>query len=223
MPGTTRLNIYNDALMLCGERFLASLTEDREPRRLLDQVWDSNGVNYCLEQGQWQFAMRTQQLDYDPDMEPPFGYQYAFEKPTDWILTSAVCTDGYFTTPLIRYADEMGYWFADLQTIYVKFVSNDANYGGSLAMWPSTFASYVSAYFASQIIGKLSGKEKSIVFLMGNPGDLDGGELGRRLTVAKNRAMMTQATQFPAQGAWVRSRFGRRSNWDRGNPGSLTG
>jgi len=39
---TSRLKLYNDALTACGESHLASLTEDREPRRLLDHVWDEN-------------------------------------------------------------------------------------------------------------------------------------------------------------------------------------
>lgn len=80
---TTQLDIYNGALLHCGERFLASLTEQREPRRLLDRVWSSNGVKTCLEQGQWNFAMRTIQIDYDPSIAPSFGYARAFQKPND--------------------------------------------------------------------------------------------------------------------------------------------
>lgn len=219
--GTTRLQLYNDALMLCGERFLASLNEEREPRRLLDQVWDSNGVRYCLEQGQWQFAMRTQQVDYDPSTEPPFGYRRAFNKPDDWVLTSALCSDAYFRTPLLSYADELQLWYADLDTIYVKFVSNDASYGADLSIWPATFSDYAAAYFASKVIAKLTQDEKRIAFLLGAPGDIDGGELGRRLKVAKSRAAMTQPTQFPAQGSWTRSRYGSRG--DRGNRNQLIG
>ena len=37
----TRLQLYNSALLLLGERNLASLSENREPRRLLDHVWDT--------------------------------------------------------------------------------------------------------------------------------------------------------------------------------------
>ena len=217
----TRLDIYNDALLLCGERFLASLSEAREPRRLLDQVWDSNGVRYCLEQGQWQFAMRTQQLDYDPSTEPTFGYRRAFNKPTDWVLTSALCSDEFFRVPLLAYADELAFWYAELDTIYVKFVSDDSNYGGDLAKWPATFHDYVAAHFASKIITKTSASKERIAFLMGNPGDLDGGELGRRMKIAKSRAAMTQPAQFPAQGGWTSSRQGRRG--ERGSRTRLIG
>ena len=67
---TSRLQIYNGALLLCEERFLSSLTEDREPRHLLDHVWNNGGVRYCLEQGQWRFAMRSVSLDYDTSVVP---------------------------------------------------------------------------------------------------------------------------------------------------------
>jgi hypothetical protein len=224
--GTTRLQIYNNALTICGETRLASLTEDRKPRRLLDQVWDSNGVQYCLEQGQWQFAMRTQRIDYDPDFAPTFGYSRAFQKPTDWVLTSAVCTDEFFRTPLLAYADELDYWYADLDEIFVKFVSNDADYGQDLGKWPASFCDYVDAYFASKVIYDLTGDKERIAFLLGTAGRTDGGELGRRLTVAKSRSAMTQPSRrFPISG-WNAARLGKRGNGpmgDRGNSGSLIG
>ena len=221
--GTSRLQLYNDALLICGARFLTTLSEDVESRRLLDNVWDSNGVRYCLEQGQWQFAMRTQKIEYDPSTEPPFGYNRAFNKPTDWVLTSALCTDEFFNVPLLGYADELEFWYSSIDTIYVKFVSDDTNYGYDLAIWPATFCDYAAAYFASKILTKISSSEDRIRYLMGAPGDIDGGELGRRLTIAKSRAAMTQPTQFPASGSWTSSRFGRNGARDRGSRSRLIG
>jgi hypothetical protein len=136
---TTKLQLYNNALLLCGERALGSLTEEREPRRLLDQVYDTDGIKKCLEMGQWKFAMRTIQIDYDPDVSPTFGYQRAFDKPTDWVVTSSVCSDEYFRAPLLQYTDEAGYWYADLNTIYVRYVSDDAQYGKNIGSWPGSF------------------------------------------------------------------------------------
>ena len=225
MAGTTRLKLYNGALLLCGERFLASLTEDREPRRLLDNVWDGSGVRYCLEQGEWQFAMRTQKIDYDPSTEPPFGYLRAFNKPTDWVATHAVCSDEYFRMPLLRYSDEVTCWFSDLDSIYVKFVSDDDDYGNDMAKWPQSFCDYTEAYFASKIILKLTSDKGKLEFLFGAPGKIDGGELGRRLKIGKSRACLTKSTQIPAEGRWNRARGGRGYGpmGDGGTSGSLTG
>lgn len=224
--GTTRLQLYNDALQLCGERFLSALSDTGEARRQLDQVWSSNGVNYCLEQGQWQFAMRTQQVEVDESFgTPDFGYRYAFTKPEDWIRTSAVCSDAYFRSPLLRYSDEMGHWFADIQPIYVKFVSSDSDYGGDLSLWPASFCAYAAAYFASKIIARLGGEraeQKALLFGV----DGKGGTLDRTLTEAKSQAASTQPTQFFAEGSWVQSRRSRRGYGpfgDGGTSGSLTG
>lgn len=220
--GTTRLQIYNNALTLCGETSLSSLTEDRKPRRLLDQVWDSNGVRYCLEQGQWQFAMRTQQIDHDPDFDQQFGFQYAFQKPSDWVLTSAFCADEYFSTPITQYADELDYWYADTDPVYVKFVSDDEDYGLDLANWPASFCDYVDAYFASKVIYGLTSDKERIAFLVGTNGRPDSGELGRRLKIAKSRSAMTQPARQPAVGVWNTARRSR-NNSDRGPKNSLMG
>lgn len=219
----TRLQLYNNALLLCGERFLASLSEDREPQRLLDQVYNSNGIDYVLERGQWWFAMRSVQIDYDASQDPSFGYQYAFSMPTDWIRTSAVCQDEYFRVPLICQAAEPDYWYADITPIYVKYVSNDADWGADLSRWPATFANYAAAYFASQIIGKLGGdKSEQIKALLGPKGILE-----RTLHEAKNSAASTQPTQVLAQGRWTKARqgnkYGRGPFGDGGTTGSLLG
>ena len=152
----TQLSLYNEALRICGERKLASLTENREPRRILDSVWDANAINYCLEQGQWKFAIRTAKLENNASMEPAFGYQYGFDKPTDLIRLTALCSDEYFNVPLTQYSEEAGYWFSDLDEIYIQYVSNDASYGNDFSLYPETYMRYVASYLASEIIDRLT-------------------------------------------------------------------
>lgn len=226
MPGITRLQLYNNALMVCGDSSLASLTEAREPRRLLDDVYNSNGIDYCLEQGQWWFAMRAVQIDYDPSITPDFGYQYAFTKPTDWINTSALCQDERFNVPLTRYNDERANWYADITPIYAKYISNDPTFGKDLSQWPASFAEYVATYFASRIIHKLSGdKSSQRETIFGPPGQPSKGLLAGQLHRARGAAAQTQPTQWPAQGSWSRARQGWRGNrgpfGDGGTSGSL--
>lgn len=212
----SRLSLYNDALIICGERRLASLTEDREPRYLLDDVWNNDGVKLCLEEGQWYFAMRGVQVDYDPDLAPPFGYSRAFSKPDDWVLTSALCTDEFFRDPLTRYVDEAGYWYSDLDTIYVRYVSNDDDYGQNMAFWPRTFTEFVVAHFAEKIVLKLSGGEARLETVQKIRKDAK--------KLAKNRCAMALPTSFPAQGNWSKARARGSSRRDGGNTnGSLIG
>ena len=211
-----QLSIYNGALLVCGERFLSSLSEDREPRRLLDQVWSSNLKRTMLEQGQWTFAMRTVQFDYDPSITPDFGYARAFAKPDDWVLTSGVCADEYFRSPLTRYFDEANYWYSDLDTIYVRYVSDDVDYGGGLSRWPESFREFVEAHMASKIILKLSNSES----------ERERVEKLREklLKQAKSITAMASPTSFPAQGSWsrARNRFPNRRDGG-GTTGSLIG
>lgn len=216
MGTPTQLDLYNRALLACGERSLATLSEAREPRYLLDQVWDQNGVIECLEEGQWRFAMRAVQVNYDPTITPTWGYRRAFAKPADWVLTSGVCADEYLRVPLTRYLDERGYWFCELTTIYVRYISDDAAWGLNMALWPASFFDFVGCHFASQIIGKITQDASRIK-------DVRDQRKEAKL-LARNRTAMEDPTTFPAQGSWTKARqrwLGRR---DGGNSsGNLIG
>lgn len=211
---TTRLGLYNSALREVGERKLASLSENRAPRRALDSVWDDNLIRYCLEQGLWNFAMRTIELEYSPSVEPSFGYQRAFDKPEDFVRTAGLCTDEYFKNPLLQYSDEAGFWFTDLATIYVRYVSDDNAYGNDLSLWPESFTKFVYTYMAAQIVEPLTQNASKAAALE--------KKAARLLVDAKAKDAMAEPTAFLPTGSWVMSRRGG-GRGDRGNRGSLIG
>lgn len=218
---TDRLSLYNGALRECQERRLASLSENREPRRLLDDVWQAGDgiVKYVLQRKQWRFARRTVEIAANPSMDPAFGYQYAFSFPEDWERTCAVCQDEYLEAPLLRYHVEVGkYWYADIDPIYVSYVSSDADYGGDLSNWPPNFVLYVETHMASLIAGRLTGSKA-------NRNDLI--KLAKmRLKEAANTDAMEESTKFPPspQGTFVSARLGGRgSRLDRGSRSRLIG
>lgn len=220
-----RLSIYNGALMVCGERTIANLSVNEEGRRLLDYVWADNGVRHCLEAGQWKFAMCGAKFNYDTGITPQFGFHRAFAKPAEWVLTSAVCQDEYFRTPLLQYSDEASHWLADLDTIYVKYVSSSLAFGGNMAAWPASFTNYVHQYFASKIILKLTNDTERHTRILGKTIGGRDGTMERALLEAKNRDAMAGPTTFPARGAWNTARAGRRGigYLDGGNSGQLIG
>lgn len=222
---TDRLKIYNGALLLCGEGQLSSVTENREARYLLDLVWNDGGVRYCLEQAQWHFAMRASRFDYEPSIDPDWGYRRAFTKPSDWVATSGVFEDEYLRCPLTDYADEVMYWFADRDEIFVKYVSDAATYGMDFAKWPATFTDYVKAYFAGRIITKLPGGAEKREFLLGPTGRENRGWVNHCLLIAKNKSAMSQPATFPTRGTWAQARHAgyRRPFRDGGNTNSLIG
>ena len=102
MAGLLQLKIYNAALGHLGERKIASLTENREPRRVLDDFYN-DVVQYCLERGTWEFAARNVQIDASTSSSPPFGFTNAFVKPTDWVRTVLLSANECFDPPLRQF------------------------------------------------------------------------------------------------------------------------
>ena len=165
----TQLQIFNGALLLLetGPISQSELTNNTvEKARILNSAW-TGAIDKCLEQGLWKFAMRTVLIDSSPSQTSDFGFQYAFDHPTDYIRTNAVCSDEYFRSPLGEgYTDEGGFWWADIDPIYVQYVSNDVDFGGDLSLWTASFQSYVEAYLAWRSAGALKGNRDNAEKIM---------------------------------------------------------
>lgn len=211
---TTQLTLYNGALLILGERSLASLAESRESRRLLDTVWARPAVKDVLEMGLWNFATRSVEVEYSPSVSPSFGYSHVFDRPTDIVRTVALCSDEEFRIPITQYMTEGPYWFANTTPIYVRYVSDDASYGNDLAAWPGNFTRLVEAYLADSIVIRLTNDKSEWQRVR--------AVMQKALQDAKNTDAMEQPTMFPPPGLWVRSRRGNGGS-DRGNRGSLIG
>lgn len=206
VDATIKLAIYNEALTdFLGERPLSSLSEARSPRRVLDAIWNAGAMDYCLEKGNWNFAMRSVRATYSPSADLGFGFSYAFDKPTDWLRTAALCTDEFFENTLMRYRDEAGFWYCDLDTIYVKFVSKGDDYGYNLSLWTQAFRKYVASYLAHKGCKRISGASAT---------DMEEAEriMKKALYGAKSHDAAGEAAVFPQTGSWVNSRMnGRRT------------
>lgn len=198
---TDKLGLYNAALRLCKARALANLNENVESRRVLDGVWADDPVKYCLEQGQWQWASRAVKLSYSNSVAPDFGFQRAFEKPADWVRLVAISTDEYFTEAYNRFSDEAGFIFADIDELYVKYVSDDVSYGRNYALWPKTFEQYVTAFIASEAVGRLTDSDTTV--------DKLEDQVKRRLSAAQNFDGVNRPVAFPPRGTFVNARHGR--------------
>lgn len=214
---TDKLSIYNGALNILGERKLADLDENREPKYQLDDVWDNDFIDRVLQMGQWNFAARSVQLEASPSITPSFGYQYAFDKPQpDFIRTMAVCYDEYFDRPITRYSDEGQWIFCDQELIYLKYVSNDDGFGSDFSLWPANFTEFAEHYLAYKVAPRLAGldfKERTME-----------AKFERALLKAKSTDAMESPAKFPPKGGWADSRQGFRSGRsDRGNRSRLIG
>jgi hypothetical protein len=205
---TSKLEIYNLALSNLGEAEISSLSEAREPRRVLDRYYDGT-VAYCLERGFWNWAMRSVMLDSSASDAPSFGFTNAFVKPTDWVRTYVISASESFENPLLRYQDEGGLWYADCDPMYIRYVSNDASWGMDLSLWPESFADYVSWRLALRAAKRVTGD---------NPSDDMKREEMRSMAFAKSKDAMDDPPGFPPTGTWVQSRGGHsssmRSRWN---------
>ncbi len=210
----SQLGLYNAALLFLGERKLASLGEDREPRRALDEVWNGGFLNRVLEAGQWKFASRTIKLVPCAGITPAFGYKYPFEKPADYVRIMAISLDEHMALPVNQYQDEGNFWYLDYDVIYVTYISNAISVGGDLARWPPAFTQYVEVLLASRVARRLTGNEqlwKDAVALA-----------ARYLTAAESIDAMAGPARFLPPGAWIQARGGNGRR-DNGNRGRLIG
>lgn len=197
----SRLGLYQRAAQILGERRPLALDERVAIRRRFDVVWDAEGVKHCLQRGLWNHSMRAARLDYSPSVEPEFGYRYSFDKPTDWVRTAIVATDESFRSPA-RYADEVGFWWADWTILYVKFVSDDVQYGMDLSLWPANFTEFVAHSFALKAAKATTGSNVDV--------DTLKRDEKRMLILARSTDAMDEPTQFVRSG-WAEARMSRRN------------
>lgn len=205
---SSKLELFNDALLHLGEAKLAALTEDNTARRALDDAYDVT-VKYCLEQGFWNFAVRAIQIDSSASITPTFGYTYAFSKPSDWIRTHTVSTSEDMKFPLMDFVDEPNLWFAHSDPLYIKYVSNATSYGMDLSIWPATFANYVAIRLAMRTCKRITNSSEGVKDLI---------MIERRAKAdAQSKDAMNEPPGYPPSGTWVRSRGSNRMNrsrWD---------
>ena len=207
--GTSKLALYNKALGYLEERKLASLAENRESRRAMDDEYDDNNL-YCVSQGNWNHAIRMVELDAELTQVPNFGPAYAFKKPSDWNHTFQVSDNESFDPLLRNFQDQNGYWFTDITPIYVKYVSNDVNYGLNLGLWTPAYVEYVSCRLAFKVCPRLKQSMDKIK------------SLKAELKSVKAEAVSTDSQDNPPgkppYGTWVMSRAPRGSILPIGSP-----
>lgn len=213
---TDKLSVYNGALGHLGARSIASLSEARESRRVLDWAWARGIVDRALAAGMWDWAARSVMVDYSESIEPAFGLARAFNKPEDHVRTLAVCSDEFFKTAILNYQNEGDYWYADEDTIYVRYVSNGASYGADYGKWPPNFTAYVELLLAADCAKKITGGRSDGETLREQARDM--------LTTAKNLDAMEGPSLQKPLGSWTRARYGGGSNRDdRGSRTNLIG
>ena len=197
---TDRLSLYNGALTLIGAARLANTSERREARYVLDSVWDAGAIRACLQEAQWNWAARTVALSFSDSVQPDFGYTYAFERPSDFVRLVGMSSNENLTPPLQSYEAAGELYFADLKTIYIRYISAGSTYGSDFSLWPSDFRRFVESYLAVEIAPRLSASESKLQRLE--------QQRDQRLRDAASTDAMSGPSKDIPMGSWAKARHG---------------
>ena len=101
---TSKLSLYNGALRILNTARLATLTDDRPERFILDDVYDDS-LTMMLEESDWNFAQRTVQMLATPNLRLDFGFNFGFRRPADFVRLVTLSGNGYFRPTLEDYLE----------------------------------------------------------------------------------------------------------------------
>lgn len=201
-------HIYNDALMILGLDEITANDDDSNRRSKIDRVVDAGVVEDLLEDTGWTFALKSTKMDYDPSVEPAWGYNYAFGKPSDLHRIDGVFQDEYMNTPLKLYKDEEDYFFADITEIYLQYLST--SWLTTPSDWPTFFKRLLAGRIAQDVAPSLKAEGADPAYAM---------EIyEERKRSAEANDAMSAPPRILSEGYWVRSRYNPYRRGTRGRP-----
>lgn len=153
-----KVSLYNDALLLIGERKLSSISEAREPRYILDSIWDIGAVNYCLDLIRPKFATLTAKITSSVT-DTDHGYANVFTIPATYLSMVDVYSDAALDQPISRYFIEAKKLACNYSTIYLRFNADTTvaiPSGTDFSLVTPTFSKVISAYMAREMALRLS-------------------------------------------------------------------
>lgn len=167
----------------------------------MDTYWD-DAVAYGLEQGFWKFALKTAQIYSNDGYDTPFGFTYQFTIPSDWTHTYQMSSSDRFDPALTdaQCQEEAGYWYADTDPLYVRYISNAADYGNDLSAWSETYTDFIASRLAFLAAPRLTDNNEIVKIL-------EDREKKARIRARANDAMNGNPA-FAQSGSWARSRRG---------------
>jgi hypothetical protein len=198
----TKIKLYNEALILLGSRTLAALTDVRAERRTLDSVYDST-IEYMLDSGIWNFALRPIELDESDDVESLFGWQYVFEKPEDYVRLSKISDNETLAPTLEDFGEEGDYLLANCKPLYLQYVSDDVAYGRDLGKWTPSF----ETAFIDELAFRASPQIQHVPL---QTRDWLAKKKKISLSTARSRDSVNQPISHLPTGRLVRARMGSR-------------
>lgn len=195
-------HIFNDALMLLKLDPIATNNDDSVRKNRLSLTLDAQLVEAVLEDSSWQFGLQSDQIFYDPAIDPAWGYKFVFEEPTGMHRLNGIYNDEFMRSPIRDYIHEDNKFFCSYQTIYIEYVSKD--FLTTPQSWPAYFRRLVAARMA--IDANIPGSDIQNAAI----------QYENRRKEAKSTDAMSGPPKTLSAGSWAKTRVGYRgSNRDR--------
>lgn len=195
--------IYNRALQILGLEEINTNTDDSDRKVKLDVAWSSQLVASLLEETGWHWAISSMKMEYNPSLEPVWGYTKVFDKPADMHRMDGLFCDEYMRVPLKEYMDEQDYIYANVTECYIKFVS--AARLTDYSNWPAHF---------SRLAGSALARDAAAA--LGVDPVYTQARFKEDMNNARNIDIMQSPPRLLSGGSWTGSRS--RGNYYRGRP-----
>lgn len=199
----TKLSVFNEALRLLGQPLMSNPDSTGEDGRQMRDAY-VGAVNWCFEQGSWNFAIVRQQLARDAAV-PSWGYKYYYQLPPDYRRTVEISETGYPGSALLAFEVEDGKIATNAEMVYLKYISSEL-LTLTPGEWSQSFSDYVSAVLALRTCPKLNANAMN--------------EVNAAVKSYRLIALANDAIQSPPQrrqpGAFVQAIRGNRNSYQRG-------
>lgn len=191
---TTKTGVLNGALGWLGQPPASGPSDTSTWVKRVTNVYPDS-VRALLEGHPWNFAEASVKLERLS--ETPIGWDYAYNKPADFLRTNYVNSSGDpDDRDFNKYADAGGKILSSADDIYIWYISS--TYLTKEGSWPQLFADAVSADCAARINPIATRADNKRVTML---------EIAR---MATKKAKAFDASQFPFRelrpGKWAKSR-----------------
>ena len=143
---TSKVELCNRALTLCGARRITSLTESSEPAAILNEEYD-NSRRELLVGHPWNFALKRIALGLDVTT-PAFGFSYRFQLPSDCLRVISTSYVGY-----TEFQIEGRYLLSNESEASIRYISDITD----ISMFSKPFEVALAYMLADLICFKISG------------------------------------------------------------------
>lgn len=170
----TKIKIISDALILCGETPLNTLSDNRYGAtvgsNLFEVIYEAE-----LQSNRWRFASAKASLSRLVDV-PLNEWQYAFQLPSDMLLPIGV----YPRTSYEIYADHL---YANQQTVEMDYLFKPA-----VSSLPAFFRLLMVYAMAKDMIKPISESDQAVVIMT------------NKYNIQRNKAMFADSQGRPSRG-----------------------